>query len=164
MPRNGLEIASGANFECVLHLFSSLTHLMRSWRQLWPKTAPKQPKSEMIIFPSGVTATKFSGTSTMFRVKTRPMGPHSLSYFMLRNSASGPVIGLPGRITAGFQSGDPQNRPSGRPKAGEPILRFSRLESGRNTSPIRIRPKYNPAFLRNMGWCPNPQHFGRALP
>jgi hypothetical protein len=33
-------------------------------------------------------------------------------------SASGPEMGLPGRISAGFQSGEPQNRSSGRPKAG----------------------------------------------
>ncbi len=38
-----------------------------------------------------------------------------IEYPMLRNSASGPEIGLPGWISAGFQSGEPHNRPSGRP-------------------------------------------------
>ena len=37
---------------------------------------------------------------------------------MLRNSASGPDIELPGRISAGFKSGKPRHRPSGRLKAG----------------------------------------------
>ncbi len=36
-------------------------------------------------------------------------------YFLLCNSAPGPEIRLPSRISAGFQSGKPQNRPSGRP-------------------------------------------------
>ncbi len=35
---------------------------------------------------------------------------------MLRDSASWPETGLPGRTSAGFWSGKPQNRPSGRPK------------------------------------------------
>ena len=34
-------------------------------------------------------------------------------YPMLCNSASGSEVGLPDRISAGFQSGEPQNRPSG---------------------------------------------------
>ncbi len=46
-----------------------------------------------------------------------------------KRSASGPEIGLPGRISAGFWSGKPQNRPSGR-RADVEV--FS----------IRIRPKY----------------------
>jgi hypothetical protein len=37
---------------------------------------------------------------------------------MLRNSASGPEICLPGRILAGLLPGKHRNRPSGRPKAG----------------------------------------------
>ncbi len=40
---------------------------------------------------------------------------------MFRYSASGPgipEIRLPGNISAGFYSGEPQNRPSGRPRAG----------------------------------------------
>ena len=39
-------------------------------------------------------------------------------YSMLRNSASGPEIGLPGRILAGLLPGKNRNRLSGRPKAG----------------------------------------------
>ena len=37
---------------------------------------------------------------------------------MLHNNISGPEIGLPGRISAGFYSGEPQSLPSDRPKAG----------------------------------------------
>ncbi len=54
------------------------------------------------------------------------------SYTMLRNSASGPEIGLQGRMSAGFESGKHQNRPSGRPEG-----RFRGF-------PIRIRPKSRP--------------------
>ena len=36
-------------------------------------------------------------------------------YSMVRNSASGPEIGLPGRILAGLLPGKHQNRPFGRP-------------------------------------------------
>jgi hypothetical protein len=32
---------------------------------------------------------------------------------MVRNSISGPEIGLPGRISAGFKPGNAQNQPSG---------------------------------------------------
>ena len=39
-------------------------------------------------------------------------------YPMLCNSASGPEIGFPDRISAGLQSARPQNRRSGRPSAG----------------------------------------------
>ncbi len=39
-------------------------------------------------------------------------------YPMLHNSASGPEVGLPGRISAGFESGPHQNSPIGRPNAG----------------------------------------------
>ncbi len=50
----------GANFRCVLHHASSLTHLKGSWGQLWKKTGPKhqQTKTNIIIFPRGLTATK----------------------------------------------------------------------------------------------------------
>ena len=37
---------------------------------------------------------------------------------MLRNIASGPEIGLPGRVLAGLLPGQHRNRPSGRPSAG----------------------------------------------
>ncbi len=55
----------------------------------------------------------------------RPL-PHQILFFlaiwnvypMLRTSASGPGIGLPGRISAEFEWGKPQNRPSGKPEAG----------------------------------------------
>ncbi len=53
-----------------------------------------------------------------------------------RNSASGPEIGLPGRISAGFQLGRPQHRPFGRPSAGR------RADSC--VCPARILPKSGP--------------------
>ncbi len=65
--------------------------------------------------------------------------PWRNSYFRLCNSASGPEIGLAGRISAGFESGEPQNRPSGWPRpAGELILS---LEFGRK--PAR-KPDFRP--------------------
>jgi hypothetical protein len=39
-------------------------------------------------------------------------------YSMLLNSASGPQIGLPGRILAGLLPVKYRNRPSGQPRAG----------------------------------------------
>ncbi len=39
-------------------------------------------------------------------------------YSMSSNGASGPYIGLPGRILAGLLPGNNRNRPAGRPKAG----------------------------------------------
>ncbi len=47
---------------------------------------------------------------------------------MLRNNASEPEIGLPGRISAGLQSEKHHNRPpAGRRPAGGPISRLFRL-------------------------------------
>ncbi len=57
-------------------------------------------------------------------------------YSMLCTSASGPEIGLPGRISAGFKSGQPPSRPSGRPSAG----RSADFE----VFPIRVRSKSDP--------------------
>jgi hypothetical protein len=59
----------------------------------------------------------------------------SATYPMLRNSASGPEFGLPGRILAGLLQGKHRNRPSGRPAAGR-RAHFS-------TFPIGVR--QNPA-------------------
>ncbi len=67
-------------------------------------------------------------------------------YPMLRNSASGPEIGIPGRISAGFHSGKPRSRPSGRPKAGR-RADFEDL-------PTRIRPKAGPEAR-----CPARKHY-----
>ncbi len=51
------------------------------------------------------------------------MAALTLLYCMLRNRASGPAIGLPGRIWAGLLSGKHRNRP-GRPISGpEALLR-----------------------------------------
>ncbi len=57
-------------------------------------------------------------------------------YSMLRNSASGPEIGLPGRSLAGLQPGRHRNRPSSRPSAGQ-RADFEAL-------PIRIRSESGP--------------------
>ncbi len=63
--------------------------------------------------------------------------PMSRGYSMLRNSASGPEIGLPGRILAGLLPGKNRNRPSGRA--------FGQLEGrilcfpGSSPAPIRAR-------------------------
>ncbi len=70
---------------------------------------------------------------------------------MLRNIASGPEIGLPGRISARFRSGKRQNRPSGRPNAG----RGGDLDA----FPIRI-PPVTPisgpeALMRNIKSSPD---------
>ncbi len=34
-------LVSGADFRCILHHFSSLTSLKRSWGQVWPENGPK---------------------------------------------------------------------------------------------------------------------------
>ena len=54
----------------------------------------------------------------------------AMVYSTLRNSASGPEIGLPGRIFAGLL------QPSGRPKAGR------RADFG--ALPVAVRPKSSP--------------------
>jgi hypothetical protein len=69
---------------------------------------------------------------------------------MLRNSASGSEIGLPGRILAGLLPGKHQNRPSGWPTAGR------RADFG--AFPVAVQPKSSPevrftapeALLRNI--------------
>ncbi len=58
---------------------------------------------------------------------------HKGVHTMLCNSASKPEIGLLGRMSAGLQSGTPQNRPSGRPSAGR--------RADFDVCPTRIRPK-----------------------
>jgi hypothetical protein len=56
------------------------------------------------------------------------------------NSASGPEIGLPGRIMAGLLPGEHQHRPSGRLSAGR------RAHLG--AFPVAVRPKSRKADLR----------------
>ena len=55
---------------------------------------------------------------------------------MLRNNVSAPQIGLPGRISVGLQSGNPQNQPSGRPSAGR--------GADFDVFQVRVRPKSGP--------------------
>ncbi len=59
-----------------------------------------------------------------------------LLYFMLRNSASGPELGLPGRIFAALLPGKHRNRSSGRPSAGR------RADFG--AFPVAVRLKSGP--------------------
>ncbi len=59
LSRNGLDMVPGANFECLLHHFSSLIRLMGSWGQL-PKSFPKLPKTKIIICPRVLTATELT--------------------------------------------------------------------------------------------------------
>ncbi len=70
------------------------------------------------------------------------------SYLLSRTNASGPGIGLPGLISAGFWSGEPENQCFGRPE-GQPEADFEAF-------PTRIRSKSGPisgleALLRNIG-------------
>ncbi len=74
-------------------------------------------------------------------------GHHRLIvYSMLRNSPSGPKIGVPGRILAGHLPGKHRNRSLGRPEGRFPWFPGS--------SPAKIRPGrpiYGPeALLRNI--------------
>ncbi len=48
----------------------------------------------------------------------QPALTSTAAYLMLHNNVSGPEVGLADRISAGFQLGKPQNRPSGWPSAG----------------------------------------------
>ncbi len=70
------------------------------------------------------------------RAQAEPFCEAGLVYPLLCYSASGPEIWILGRIRAGFWSGEPQDRPFGRPSAG-PRAAFKIL-------PIRIRPKSGP--------------------
>ncbi len=42
-----LELVSGADFRCVLHHISSLTHLKKSWGQVWLESGPKPTKTKI---------------------------------------------------------------------------------------------------------------------
>ncbi len=79
-----------------------------------------------------------------------PQGSQRTAYSMLRNSASGPEIGLPGWILAGLLPGKPRNGPSG-PAEGRPESRF-RCFPG--SSPAKLRPARPisglEALLRNI--------------
>ncbi len=69
---------------------------------------------------------------------------------MLHKSASGPQMGLPGRILAGLLPGKNRNRSSGRPKAGK--------RANLGAFPVAVQQKIRPgspisgleALLRNM--------------
>jgi hypothetical protein len=58
---------------------------------------------------------------------------------MLRNSASGPDIRLPGRVLDGLLPGKHRNRPSGHPKAGR--------KADFDAFPVAVRPKSGPECL-----------------
>ena len=79
-----------------------------------------------------------------------------LQYSMLRNSASGPEIGLPGRILAGLLPGKHRNWPSGRPSAGR------RADFG--AFPVAVRPKSGPEgrCTARKHYCLIRSHFGSS--
>ena len=72
---------------------------------------------------------------------------HNTIYSVLRNSASGPEIGLPGWILAGLLPGKHRNRSSGRPSAGR------RADFG--AFPVAVRPKSGPEgrFTARKHYC-----------
>ncbi len=74
--------------------------------------------------------------------------PKYLTYPMLRNSASGPGIGLPGRILIGKTLRSALRPAFGRPEG--PIVKLSQLESGRN--PARSPISGSEALLPNTGY------------
>ena len=74
------------------------------------------------------------GTETTETETETRGGKNEQDYFMLRNSASVPDIGLPGGISAGTS----QIRPSGRP------LPLAGRRADFEVFPIRIRPKSGP--------------------
>ncbi len=43
-----LEFVSGADFRCVLHHLTNLTHLKGSWGQVWPESCPKPANKNQI--------------------------------------------------------------------------------------------------------------------
>ena len=81
----------------------------------------------------------------------RPGHGHDMAlksfYSLLRNNASGPEIGLPGRILAGLLPGRHRNRPSGRPSAGR------RADLGGFA--VAVRPKSGPEgrFTARKHYC-----------
>ncbi len=70
-----------------------------------------------------------------------------ISYSMLRNGASGPLIGLPGRILAGLLPIKYRTRPSGRLSAGR--------RSDFGAFPVADRPKTGPdgRLTARMHYC-----------
>ncbi len=66
----------------------------------------------------------------------KSMDGAAVRYPMLRNDASGPEIGLLGRILAGLPPGKHRNRLPGRPSAG----RKGRLRCFHGSRPARNRP------------------------
>ncbi len=68
-------------------------------------------------------------------------------YYMLRNNASGPEIGLPGWILTGLLSGKHRKQLSGRPSAGR------RANFG--AFPVAVLPKSGPEgrFLARKHYC-----------
>ena len=77
---------------------------------------------------------------------------------MLRDSASGPSIGLPGWILAGLLPGKHRNRPSGRPKAGR-RADFVLSPEGR----FRCFPGSSPAKIRTGRPISGPEALLRSI-
>jgi hypothetical protein len=103
----------------------------------WPDLPPPIPCPPPSAQPPSPLVGKGGGGRGGGGQARQPATMHKESYSMLGTHASGSDSGLPRRISAGFSSGTPQNRPSRRPSAGlrpagGPILRLSRLGTGRN--------------------------------
>ncbi len=94
---------------------------MGVFSELGPEMTPKG------VAPKGVVVQTLR--------KWKVIEPDAL-YSMLRNIASGPEIGSPGRILDGVLPGKDRIRPSGRPKAGR------RAEFC--VFPVAVRPKSSP--------------------
>ncbi len=113
------------------------------WGSVWPSLRPKSgsnsrtPGRILKGFQGPFSSAVWTSPDEPSIVEFRSFVPGPRVYpdpdTMLRNTASGPEFGLPGQISAGFQSEKLQNRPSGRPKAGRMAdFEAFRLESGRN--------------------------------
>ncbi len=97
--------------------------------------------------PSPGTSGTPGGPRTKLKIVRKHSQVHKLTgsifnYSMLRNTASGPEIGLPGRILAGLQLGNHRNQPSGR-----------RTDLG--AFPVAIWPKSGPEgrFTARKHYC-----------
>ena len=126
-----LELVSGANFGCVLHHFSSPTRWNGSRGQVRPETGEKPTSKRGGCCPPGRTPCGIEADTPALGAGAdsleapddvcHPTAQNpkrffdlSVNYSMLRDSASGLEIGLPGRILAGLLPGKYRNRPSGR--------------------------------------------------
>ena len=105
------------------------------------------PQSRYRSRPLTLLASK-GCTSNLSGTSVKRKGAHE-KYPMLRNSSSGPDIGLPGRILARFYSGKPQDRPSGKADS--------------ESFPIRLRTKSGPGQRSGFRDCLFPDSIRESL-